>query len=459
MFDSTAPEFSGVTITDEKKNPLEVICNKLSFGMFFQDKIRIEVSAADIKKNNTFSGISQVTLLVDGEQYKSISTEGIGTESCQAVFLLEKEKKYSSFCFTVTDYAGNSTQKTMGQIDSLLDTPGVYLDGTAPSLSVTAQKEGINTYKDREKRNWYQNDVTFQVVAGDNLAGIEKIQVEINGKKLEKDYNGKPINDGEFQTEVITRKEFIVSTSQANPQKTSQGGEDGRYDLTIQVTDHAGNVTTKSQTVYIDTTSPYIKSVEVSGTGSLEGNGKLTTANTYGYFVQGEAQLLVTAADDMGSSGIKSITYYTVNYNNNKDGKKSAEKAIAVDEKGQTEIKLSNDFRGVVYLKATDNVKNTSKEYKRLQYIITGTQKDHEKQADIEITLPETTSKDVKGNPLYGQNVTAKIKVKDTDMGLEKVTWNVTSAQDTANNHSGSVTVDTKQKDRYRLLMTATISV
>lgn len=446
MFDSTAPEFSGVTITDEKKNPLEAICNKLSFGMFFQDKIRIEVNAADIKKNNAFSGVSEVTLLVDGEEYTPVSTEGMGTESCQAVFLLEKEKKYSSFCFTVTDYAGNSTQKSMGQIDSLLDTPGIYLDGTAPSLSIAASKEGVNTYKDREKRNWYQNDITFQVTAGDNLAGIEKIEVEINGKKLEKDDKGKLINDGEFQTGVITRKEFTISTSQANPQKASQGGEDGRYDLTIQVTDHAGNVTTKSQTVYIDTTSPYIKSVEVSGTGSLEGNGKLTRANTYGYFVQGAAQLLVTAADDMGSSGMKSITYYTVNYNNNKDGKKSAEKAIAVDEKGQAKIKLSSDFRGVVYLKATDNVKNTSKEYKRLQYIITGTQKHHEEQADIEIMLPETACKDVKGNPLYSQNVTAKIQVKDTDMGLAKVAWNVRSAQDTANNQSGSVTVDANGK-------------
>ncbi len=446
MFDSTAPEFSGVSITDEKKNPLEAICNKLSFGMFFQDKIRIEVNAADIKTNNAFSGISQVTLLVDGEQYTPVHTEGIGTESCKAVFLLEKEKKYSSFRFVATDYAGNTTEKSMGQIDSLLDTPGIYLDGTAPSLSVTAQKEGVNTYKDKEKRNWYQKDITFQVVAGDNLAGIQKIEVEINGKKIEKEDNGKSINDGAFQSGVITRKEFTVSTSQANPQKTSQGGEEGRYDITIQVTDHAGNVTTKSQTVYIDTTSPYIKSVEVFGTGSLEGNGKLTTANTYGYFVQGTAQLLVTAAEDMGSSGIKSITYYTVNYSGNKEGKTSVEKTIAVDENGQAKIKLSDNFRGVVYLKATDNVKNTSKEYKRLQYIITGTQKDHKKQADIEIVLPQTNSKDVNGNPLYSQNVTAKIKVKDADMGLGKVTWNVTSNQDSANNQSSSITVDANGK-------------
>lgn len=455
MFDSTAPEFSGVSITDEKKNPLEAICNKLSFGMFFQDKIRIEVSAADIKKNNAFSGIYEVTLLADGEQYTPVDTEGIGTESCKVVFLLEKEKKYSSFSFTVTDNAGNTTEKTMGQINSLLDTPGVYLDGTAPSLSITAQEKGVNTHKDNEERNWYQNDITFQVEAGDNLAGIQKIQVEINGKKIEKDYNGKPINDGAFQTEVITRKEFTVSTSQANPQKTSQGGEDGRYDLNVQVTDNAGNVTTESQTVYIDTTSPYIKSVEVSGTGSLEGNGKLTTANTYGYFVQGTVQLLVTAADDMGSSGIESITYYTVNYNNNKDGEKKDEEEIGVDENGQVKIELSDDFRGVVYLKATDNVKNTSKEYKRLQYIIIGTKKNHEKQAAIEITLPETTSKDVNGNPLYSQNVTAKIKVKDADMGLGKVTWSVTSDQDKANNQSSSITVDANGKISDTNLMQA----
>lgn len=455
MFDSTAPEFEGITITDEKKNSLEAICSKLSFGMFFQDKIRIEVNAADVKTNNVFSGISGLTLLVDGEEYTPVSTQGVGTESCKLVFLLEKEKKYSSFCFTVTDNAGNITKKSMGQIDSLLDTPGVYLDGTAPSLSITAQKEGVNTYKDKEKRDWYQNDITFQIVAADNLAGIQNIQVELNGKKIEKDYNGKPINDGAFQTEVIIRKEFTISTSQVNPQKKSQGGEDGRYDLTIQVTDNAGNVTTKSRTVYIDTTSPYIKSVEVSGTGSLEGNGKLTTADTYGYFVQGTAQLQVTAADDMGSSGIKSITYYTVNYNNNKDGKKSSEKAIAVDENGQAKIKLSDDFRGVVYLKATDNVKNTSKEYKRLQYIITGNQKNHEKQADIEITLPKTTSKDVDGNPLYSQNVTAKIKVKDDDMGLGKVTWSVTSDQDKANNQSSSITVDAKGKISDTNLMQA----
>lgn len=446
MFDSTAPEFQGITITDEKKNPLKSICNKLSFGMFFQDKIRIEVNAADVKKNNAFSGISQLTLVIDGEVYAPASTQGIGTESCTVVFLLEKEKKYTSFCFTVTDNAGNATKKTMGEIDSLLDAPAVYLDGTAPSLSITAQKEGVNTYKDKEKRNWYQKDISFQIVAGDNLAGIQKIEVEINGKNITKDVDGKPINDGAFQTEVITRKEFTLSTSQANPQKKTQGGEDGRYDLTIQVTDNAGNVTTKTQTVYLDTTAPYIKSVEVSGTGSLEGKGKITSADTYGYFVQGNAELLVTAADDMGSSGLKSVTYYTVNYTNSEQGKKSTEKTIAVDENGQVKIKLSDDFRGVVYLKAVDNVKNITKEYKRLQYIITGTQKDHEKQADIQIILPETGSKDVNGVPLYSQNVTAKIKVKDADMGLKNVIWNVTSEQDTAGNQSGSITVDEKGK-------------
>lgn len=455
MFDSTAPEFQGITITDEKQNPLETICNKLSFGMFFQNKIRIEVNAADVKTNNVFSGISQLTLLVDGEEYTPISTQGMGTEACNAVFLIEKEKKYSSFCFTVIDNAGNTTEKTMGQIDSTLDTPGVYIDGTAPSLTITAQKQGVNSYKDKEKRTWYQDDITFQIVAGDNLAGIQDIQVEINGKKIQKDVQGKLINDGAFQTEVITRKEFTVSTSQANAQKASQGGEDGRYDVTIQVTDNAGNVTTTTRTVYLDTTSPYIKSVEVSGTGSLEGNGKLTTADTYGYFVQGTAELLVTAADDMASSGIKSITYYTVNYKKNKQGTKSAEKTMAVDDNGQAKIKLSDDFRGLVYLKATDNVKNTTKEYKRLQYIITGTQKNHEKLADIEIILPETSSKDVNGAPLYSQNVTAKIKVKDADMGLGKVTWSVTSDQDKANNQNGSITVDANGKISDSSLMQA----
>lgn len=446
MFDSTAPEFQGITITDEKKNPLESICNKVSFGMFFQDKIRMEVTAKDVKKNNAFSGISGLTLVIDGVDYAPTSIQGMGTESCTAVFLLEKGKKYSNFSFTVTDNAGNATEKTMKEIDSLLDTPAIYLDGTSPSLSITAQKEGVNTYKDKEKHNWYQKDITFQVVTADYLAGIQSIEVEINGKKITKDVDGKPINDRAFQREVIPRKEFILSTSQANPQKKNQGGEDGRYDLTIRVTDNAGNETTKAQTVYLDTTAPYIKSVEVSGTGSLEGNGHLTSANTYGYFVQGKAELLVTAADDMGSCGVKNITYYTVNYRNNKQGKTSREKAIAVDENGQAKIKLSQEFRGVVYLKAVDNVENVSKEHKRLQYIITGTQKDHEKQADIEIELPETGSKDANGAPLYSQNVTARIKVKDADMGLRNVSWNVTSKQDSASNQGGSITVNEKGK-------------
>lgn len=444
MFDSTAPVFQGIVVTDQQKNPLEQVCNKVSFGMFFQHKIRMEVSAADLLVNHAASGIASLNLTVDGVEYHPQEVQGLGTESCVAVYFIEQEKKYSSFVFTVTDNSGNSTSKTIGEIDSLLNTPAIYLDATAPTLSMKVKKDGVNTYKDKEKRNWYQKDISFQVVAGDSLTGIKKIEVEINGKKITKDVQGNAINEKEFSTKVVTRKEFIISTSQGKSQTKSKGGEEGRYDVTILVTDNAGNVTTKTRTIYIDTKAPYIKKVQVLGTGSLEGNGKLVTRNCYEYFIQGKGEVLVTAADDTASCGVKSITYYTVNYNSGKEGIVSREKTIPVDEKEQAIIKLPDKFRGAVYLKTEDNVGNVARTYKRPGYIITGTQKGHESKSDIQILLPETGKKDSKGNPLYGETITAKIKVKDTDMGLRKVAVYVTSPQDASKNQQREILVEKK---------------
>lgn len=437
-FDSAAPQVEGITITDDKKNPLESICNQLSFGMFFRDKIKIQVKVSDKKINNACSGIKSLILTVDGENYPAAVKTGIGTGQAQAEFYLDKQKKYETLLVTVTDNAGNVTEQTIGELDSTLDTPGIYLDQEAPKISVLLVSEGVRHYKAEDKKNWYASDVTFQVVVRDSLSGIEKIQATINGKNITKDILGKTISDKDMRKQLMTRKEFMLSTS--------QGKEDekvpGKYQITIQVTDNSGNVTTRTKNVYIDRTAPYISKVQVSGRGSLAGKGKLTTENTYGYYIKGAATLRITAGDRKASAGLKSISYYTLEYQSNKKGIESREQTIPVDNKGQAELVLPKNFKGIVYLKATDNVDNTTNSYKHTHAIISTNEKVHKASSSITCTLPDTQRKDSQGLLLYEKDVPVKVKIKDKDTGIQSLTYQISSPHDSSQNQKKTITVN-----------------
>lgn len=443
-FDSTQPVFTDVTITDEENNSLEDIGNKLSFGMFYKDKIKLEVRAEDAEVNGAVSGIKSMIMYADGTEYTPVSITGNGTDTYVASFFLDVEKKTENITFIMKDYAGNKTEKSLAEINQSYDISGIYIDKGAPHVVITPVEEGMVKYQDKENRNWYDKEVSFEIKAEDNLSGFQKIEVEINGKKLVKDENGTRIQEDTFQKQCVTEKTFIMSTSQGNSQKDEKGKETGRYDISVSVTDHSGNVTTQTKTVYVDKTEPYIKGVEVKGKGNIEGNGKLTSSDRYEYFIKGNAELIVTAADEKGSSGIKSITYYTVNYAKNKQGEVSREKTVSADKNNQITINLAKGFKGAVYVKATDYTRHSSKKYKHPHRIITGTEEQHTESSAVTISLPKETIRDENNDPLYGDNVMAEIHISDKDMGLAAVEWSVTSDYDAGNNTSGSLQIDKK---------------
>lgn len=445
-FDSTKPVFTDVTITDENKNLLENICNQLSFGMFFKDKIKLEVQAEEILVQGAASGIRFMEMYVDGKKYTPVSVTGDGVETYVVTFLLDVEDRSENIIFVMEDNAGNKNEQSLSEINQSYNTSGIYIDKASPYVVITPVESDLVKYQDKEKHNWYNKEVSFEIKAGDNLSGFAAIEVEVNGKKLSKDEGGMVIQEENFQKQCVTEKTFYISTSQGTSKKDTTGKETGRYDISISITDHSGNVTTKTKTVYVDVTEPYIKGVEVKGEGNIEGNGTLTSSKQYEYFIQGNARLVVTAADDKGSSGVKSITYYTVNYANNSQGEISKEKTVSVDKNNQITIKLNSGFKGAVYLKATDNTKHSTSKYERPHLIATGTNNRHMRNSAVTITLPKETVRDENNDPLYGESVTADIRISDKDMGLAAVEWSVTSDYDKTNQISGSLQIDKKGK-------------
>ena len=445
-FDSTKPVFTDVTITDVNRNMLENICNKLSFGMFFKDKIQLEVQGKDILEKGGASGIKSMVMYADGVQCTPTKVIGDGIDTYVATFLLDIGKKTENIVFYMEDNAGNKTEAGIGEINQSYDTSGIYIDKACPYVAITTVTEDFITYQDKEKHNWYDGHVLFEIKAGDNLSGFEKIEVEINGKKLKKDIEDNVIQEKIFNNTCVTEKNFYISTSQSKSQKDAQGEESGRYDISISITDHAGNTTRKTKTVYVDDREPYIKGVEVKGEGNIEGDGSLTSKKKYAYYVKGNAQMIVTAADDKGSSGVKSITYYTVNYADGNESKTSKKTTVLVDKNNQVTIKLNSGFKGMVYLKATDNTNHSTSEYEHPHLIVTGSKKAHIKDSAINITLPKEVAQDENNVPLYRDNVTATLQVLDKDMGLAAVEWSVTSDYDKGRNIYGSLKVDKRGK-------------
>ena len=441
-FDSTAPQFEDVTITDVNKKEFEKICNKLSFGIFCKDKIQLEVQGADVLAGGGASGVKSMVMYADGVQYMPVKVSGDGIDSYVATFLLDAEKKTEDVLFSMEDNAGNDAKASIGEINQSYGTSGIYIDKASPYIVIKTVAEDFITYKDKKKRKWYDGHVLFEIKAGDNLSGFETIEVEINGKKLKKDIEGSVIQEKMFQNTCVTEKTFYISTSQSKSQKDAQGKENGRYDISISITDHAGNTIEKTKTVYVDELEPYIEGVEVKGEGKIEGDGSLTSKKKYAYFVRGNAQMIVTAADDKGSSGVKSITYYTVNYADDSESITSEKTTVSVDKNNQITIKLNSGFKGMVYLKATDNTNHSTSQYEHPHLIVTGSKKVHMMKSKINITLPEEVAQDKNNFPLYRDNVTATLQISDKDMGLAAVEWSVTSDYDKGTNIHGNLKVD-----------------
>jgi hypothetical protein len=157
------------------------------------------------------SGIASQSVSLDGATW--LSSVNVATDGTYTIYA------------RATDNAGNASTTTIT----------VKIDTTAPSLSVNVPTpDGLN--------GWFVTTPTLSIVKSDAISGINKTEYSLDGGI------------------------WIASAPALS---------DGTHSIQVRVTDNAGNISTATQVVKIDTVSPSLSITAPTPTGS---NGWFVTA-------------------------------------------------------------------------------------------------------------------------------------------------------------------------------------
>lgn len=443
--DKTLPIITKFEITDENDQPLDKVLNFLTFGIFFNKQVKITVSAED---HNASSGVRDITLYLDEDQngfsqedvYKIQAVQEDPDEpgKYKATFTVPEEELLENSLFIsdigakATDYVNHSTEEVViptTENSDVIKHNSLMIETIPPTVNVDFADADAVT---QDGKAWYAGDVEFKVVAEDINSGIRNVVITINDEELVNE-NYSDENKGTYS------ETYYVNTSDADI------AQDGSYTINVSITDNAGNVYNEDpKTIYKDIDKPYITGFDFKPANFVEGSETYTTVEVteYGFYFKEDTEITISAADDSPTSGIKSITYYTVDYTNEENGIKSEEKTELVDAEGKINILIPADFKGQIYAKATDNVINVTDEFVNPNSAIIESEEKHSEENHIDIKKAKTTFTTNDNTELYAEDVDVTITVTDTYSGIREIEWSVKAPYDTENNQSGKVTLN-----------------
>lgn len=444
--DTTDANIIGYEFTTINDTPLDKVLNFLTFGIFYNEQVKITVTAEDV---NASAGVESITLYLGDNAY----TQDV--ENNKATFIVTASELSANAVFAAdisaiaTDFVDNATPNAVipTEVNSNIKDSSLMLENVDPTATIVPNTPAVADKNDATKddNDWYANDVEFTVTTGDLNSGIREVIITINGTEVVKEIF---YNDADTDTE-IHEKIYTVATNAEGVERA----QDGSYTVIATVTDNAGNVfTTEEYVIYKDIDDPFITNFDFQATDYVEGSENVVGENDealvittdYGFYFKADTNVIITAKDVAPTAGIKSITYYTVDFTNDANGVKSAEKTVLVNENNQITITIPANFKGQIYAKATDNVLNVTDEFANPNSAIVETQDKHDAANYDHIVFDKAgtsyTAND--GTELYANDVDVTITVEDTYSGIREIEWSVVAPYDTDNNQSGKVTLN-----------------
>lgn len=292
----------------------------------------------------------------------------------------------------VTDFLGNTTGNLpLGGILGL-ESDIFIIDSEAPKIDCSRPSGDID--------NWFNSDVRYLAQLSDN-EGIFKATAKINGEEVDV-FEATMANETNIMLEADTSK---------------VNGGSGIYNVTIDVEDNAGNVTSWTDTIYIDKEAPIIDRFVFSGNGAFEGV-EINGTDRYGFFFDGGATCDIYVSDGEVSSGIKEVVATLT-----PETGTSHQQRIPVTG-GVAKVTIPEDYKGVIEAFAIDRVNNVG-DSNRPDGVVTESSNAHLNAVDIDINLPTTGYTDMSGNSLYNQNVNLTATLGCKKSGLRHVEWGI----------------------------------
>lgn len=225
----------------------------------YDGKIYIKEPLTIINSGSTDigSGVNRFELYKDGVLYNTGNSIQISDTG--------------SYMVRVYDTAGLYSIKSLADIMGI-DTSEVVMDTEAPTAVLSVNGSAITN-------EWLVNNATLGVYGRDNIA-LDYAVVTVNEKSFR-------VSDCKGKTEL---------NYSVNLKDNVDCPDNGRYNVTVEIHDVAGNVKTETSTVYFDYTAPVVKA-KVSGKYN-EFEGKL--------YVDGALSVTNDGSSDVGS-GVKSF--------------------------------------------------------------------------------------------------------------------------------------------------------
>lgn len=422
------------------------VLNFLTFGNFFNEKIEIIVKGQD---DESTSGINSITLYADEVAVDTQDcVDGVAKFEVPAEVITDETLHLNkTISAKATDNVGNVTSNFVYPTTTNSDTfasSDLMIETIKPTAVITCADPAQNKNEETADVNdWYADDTDFNIAINDADSGIRSVSVKVNGTDIFTDSDSVAINENFNERTTITNDlTFRVNTNLA------ERAEDGSYTIDVVVTDNAGNVSEiVTKTIYKDIDAPSVTNFKFEAKGYDEDNATNSTDSapvaetSYGYYFMEDTTVTVTANDITPTSGVKSITYYTVD----KDGGRTEEKTELVNAENNISFVIPANFKGQIYAKATDNVDNTTTDFVNPNGTIIEDEEQHEKTSYVKYTLKDNAVKDENGNNLYGDDTTVDIEIADTYSGIRQIDWEIVAPYDDKR-QAGTVTVDNNGK-------------
>ena len=381
--DDKAPEIKSFKIENGSSDS-DKLLSFLTFGIYHNNVIKVTVNAED---ENISSGIKDIVLYdgknaiegaackVEGNKASRIFTLDCGENEFKQYMLTAKVVdnvlyESESYTFEKPEKAEDLYSKELTAKISAADIEIVTNTIKPDVTSITSNAYGDNSvkYTDSENREWYSNNIQFNISADDSEVanhhtGIKSVTATFNGTDVSEKLKGLPVFTAE---KVESVNDITFNTEGLNL-------NEGTNKVEVTVVNNSGMSSTEEYVVYVDKLKPVVSQFKFE---TVESDvDKVLSFLTFGIYNNEKIQVTVSAYDVNNAENAKSgIDYLEENhaeiqlYNG---GEKIAadDNSYSYDENGvlsrtftlacgETEFK-----QYMLTAKAWDNVHNMSASY------------------------------------------------------------------------------------------------
>ena len=469
--DTIKPEVSQFEFKTVKSD-VDKILSFLTFGIYNNEKIQVTVSAYDVNNaENAKSGIdyleenhAEIQLYSVANQDKITAgdynyKDGILSRTFTLDCRENEFKQYmltakawdnvhnvsASYTFEKPDKAEDLYSKGLKAKQSDSADTEVVTNTIAPIVTeIKSNAYGDNSvkYTDSENREWYSNNIQFNISADDSEVanhhtGIKSVTATFNGTDVSEKLKGLPVFTAE---KVESVNDITFNTEGLNL-------NEGTNTVEVTVVNNSGMSSTKEYKVYVDKIAPEITSFDIQNKDKQKIVDLTPEKQHYNYYFQTDTQVTVNAddnAEDKGNySGIKTIYFRAYDVVTGEEYKSSKNVSTDNDTASAT-FTVKANFKGELYAYAVDNVDNNGKTQhgeKKPDDLIVETQQHHNGNASVTMSRTKASYKDNSGLDLYSGNVNARVVFEDAYAGIKDAEIKVSDYTNTVTN-TISVSVD-----------------